>query len=382
MSPAPAGTESPALPRDWLECLGDAPRILVVQRDNIGDLVLITPFLRALRSCLPRARIDVLVNSYNAEALHGNADVNQILVYVKAKHRPPSLSLLALYVERARLWWHLRAQNYHLAVLMNGRYAASSVRPARAARARHICGFLPSPLAPSRIDLGVTPNLIAAKHTVTRSAALLERILPQDVIRNANALPLAACQVVARAVMRERAVRACDPEHQELPVIAVHISARKPDQRWPADRFVALLHGLARQAPCRLVLLWAPGSSSNVQHPGDDEKAAQIMAGCNGLALTAYRTTSLAELIGVLGIARLLICSDGGAMHLAAAQGTPIVALFGNSDPAVWHPWGSPYVVLREPSEKAIDITLEAVMGAAMSLLGRVASSASDKLSQ
>jgi ADP-heptose:LPS heptosyltransferase len=68
-------------------------------------------------------------------------------------------------------------------------------------------------------------------------------------------------------------------------------------------------------------------------------------------------------------MAELMLCSDGGAMHLAAAQAVPIVALFGNSDPRHWHPWGTRYEVLREASHDCNDITVERVVTACEALL-------------
>ena len=72
-------------------------RILVVRRDNIGDLILTTPLLHALRRARPQAHIAALVNSYNAPVLDGNPDVDAVHVYDKAKHRPdlPRVVVLA-----------------------------------------------------------------------------------------------------------------------------------------------------------------------------------------------------------------------------------------------------------------------------------------------
>jgi heptosyltransferase III len=52
----------------------------------------------------------------------------------------------------------------------------------------------------------------------------------------------------------------------------------------------------------------------------------------------------------------VLVCADGGAMHLAAALGVPIVALFGDSDPTRWHPWGVPHRVLQHASHEVVAI--------------------------
>ncbi len=61
-------------------------KILIIRRDNIGDLVCTTPAIAALRKHYPDAEIGALVNSYNSEVLRGNPDVNRVFVYHKLKH--------------------------------------------------------------------------------------------------------------------------------------------------------------------------------------------------------------------------------------------------------------------------------------------------------
>jgi len=66
---------------------GAHPKILVIRRDNIGDLILTTPLIHALRQRFPEAWIGALVNTYNARVLEGNPDLDRVFVYKKTKHR-------------------------------------------------------------------------------------------------------------------------------------------------------------------------------------------------------------------------------------------------------------------------------------------------------
>jgi ADP-heptose:LPS heptosyltransferase len=68
-----------------------APRILIVRRDNIGDLACTTPLIEALRERLPRAWLGALVTTYNAEVLARNPALDEIFVYEKLKHRSGGL---------------------------------------------------------------------------------------------------------------------------------------------------------------------------------------------------------------------------------------------------------------------------------------------------
>ena len=162
--------------------------------------------------------------------------------------------------------------------------------------------------------------------------------------------------------MRARArtaLGARDPGHK---MIAVHISARKPSQRWPAERYAELMH--ARGAEVDFLLLWSPGAADHPQHPGDDAKARAIMDAAGKLPLIAYPTHELRDLAAALSLADYVICSDGGAMHIAAALGKPILCFFGDSDATRWHPWGVPYRLLQPDSRDVADISPVAALQA------------------
>ena len=73
------------------------------------------------------------------------------------------------------------------------------------------------------------------------------------------------------------------------------------------------------------------------------------------MPVAACPTEELAELIAGLSLCEAVICSDGGAMHLAAGLGKPILCLFGQSDATRWHPWGVPYELLQAESRDVAD---------------------------
>jgi len=89
-------------------------RILVIRRDNIGDLLCTTPLFAALRNHYPDAWIGVLTNHYNGPILAGNPDINASFTYRKAKHRSAGESRLAIWGETAALLWRLRRKKLDL----------------------------------------------------------------------------------------------------------------------------------------------------------------------------------------------------------------------------------------------------------------------------
>ena len=85
------------------------PRILVIRRDNIGDLVCTTPLIAALRERYPGGHIAALVNTYNEAVLAGNPAVDAVHAYEKGKHRGEARSAVSVYVDRLRLILALRS---------------------------------------------------------------------------------------------------------------------------------------------------------------------------------------------------------------------------------------------------------------------------------
>lgn len=107
------------------------------------------------------------------------------------------------------------------------------------------------------------------------------------------------------------------------------------------------------------MLFWSPGDENDPRHPGDDKKATTIIDQCLGLPLLAYPTRKLEELIGGLSNCQAMFCSDGGAMHIGAALGLPIVCLFGDSNASNWYPWGVQHQVLQPESRNVCDVSVD-----------------------
>lgn len=337
--------------------LPEGPRLLLIRRDNIGDLVLTTPALSLLRKRFPEAHIAALVNSYNAAVLEGNGDVDQIFVYTKVKHA--GFGALGAAVGKLRMLSRVRAAHFDLAIVATAAPSPSWLQLARYSGARLVLAAAPlGTPAPRGVDICVrVDERFAGRHGAEHNVMLCE---PLGVIG-----PPPSLKVVpdTGGVMRAREM--VDSRTAPARTIGLHISARKPRQRWPQERFVQLAHELHNQINVRFVLFWSPGAQDDSRHPGDDEKADAISRACADLPLVPMATSSLRELIDGLACIDLMFCSDGGAMHLAAGLGKPVVALFGNSDPTIWRPWGVPYRVLKvsdDVSDLSVDVAVTAVM--------------------
>jgi heptosyltransferase-3 len=120
-----------------------------------------------------------------------------------------------------------------------------------------------------------------------------------------------------------------------------------------------LLRRLHAARNAAFMLFWSPGDSRNPWHPGDDDKAREVLEQLRGVPVLPHPTERLEELIAGLSVCKRVICSDGGAMHIAAALGKPILCFFGNSSATRWRPWGVPHVLLQLPNWNAADISVD-----------------------
>lgn len=339
-------------------------KILVIRRDNIGDLVCTTPIIAALRIRYPDAEICALVNTYNLPVLQNNPDIDEVFAYTKAKHRPPGKSVAGVYFDRLMLFIKLRRMHFDYAIIAGAHFIPRALLLARLAKPKHIVGFTePGKSGVHYIDKGIPYTAPAPMHEV------------EDIFRLTSVLDVTGAPPPMRVVAgpaeiaqaREK-MRQYGIQHPKR-IIAVHISARKPSQRWPAENFIVLIRALSKiQDGAAFMLFWSPGDDSNPHHPGDDAKAKQIMDALSDLPILGYPTAQLSELIGGLAICDTVICSDGGAMHLAAALGKPILCFFGQSDSSRWYPWGVPYVVIQPENRDVASITVVEALAAFTSL--------------
>lgn len=318
--------------------------ILVIRRDNIGDLVCTTPLLTALRRRFATTWIGVLANSYNAAVLNGNPDIDQVYAYRKLKHLDAGDSALSAISERIGMMWALRRRKLGLVVLAAG---PQDIRGARIA----------SILAPCR-----TISSLAAEtgnHEVERTFSAARLLGIEGPVPPLKIIPdKSALQRVREGILRAGFSR-------KGPVIGLHISARRSVQRWPEQRFADLAIALSAQFGATAVLLWSPGARDHPRHPGDDDKAKAVLKLATGRAsLFPFATSDLPDLIAGIAACDAVVCSDGGAMHLAAALGKPIVCFFGDSPVDRWRPWGVRHTVLQAASGRVEDIPLDEVLEA------------------
>jgi len=315
-------------------------RVLVVrQHDMMGDFLLATPVLRALRRKFPSARLGVLVRDEFAGILVNNPFVDEILVLQKTLNQWNPAKLLTLFSALVGKW--------DLAVVLNTvSHSLSSDILAGLSGSRIIVG------SAARRFQGCSRNffynLEAPEHAAPRHQT--DRNL--DIVRYIGAETGDRSELMClhesetRAATRDYPALGSDPAR---PVIAMHIGAGKLKNRWPAERFALLARRLRESAGARIVLCWGPR---------EGDLAAEFTRHAD-FEVVRVPPGGLRQLAALLTLCDLLICNDTGIMHVAAAVGIPLVAVFGPTDPAEWKPVGSAFVAVRGADGTVGSVTVE-----------------------
>jgi heptosyltransferase-2 len=326
-------------------------RILVVrQHDQLGDFLLATPVLRALRQFFPQAHIAVIARTYTAELAYHNQYLNEVLVV-------PEKLLEWTPVKTWRLLAGLR-RGWDLAIVLNTvSHSLTSDLLAYFSGARYILG------SEHRIFPGCKRNFfynLVARHFAAvkpQSERNLDivRHLGVDTDDRSEVMSLTAQEkLFANNFMRHHGIG------EEDVVIAIHPGAGKINNRWPVEKFAELANLLHRQFAVRLILTWGPQENS---------LGADLCRRLSFNPIIVYGL-SLRLLAALLSRTEVFVCNDTGVMHLAAAVGTPLVAIFGPTDPAEWKPIGKKFVAVRGEKHSCESVGMQQVLHATQSLLG------------
>ena len=312
-----------------------ARRILVIWLDLIGDLVLSMTIVRTLKRSYPEAEIDLLALPASAQVVMHDPDLNDIITYdPNVWRRPKALLQAKNWRNSYNLLRLLRARHYDIAVSAFGNWAA--IIAALSGTKRRV-GFgresYPGFMTDSVRGHHWRPG--DHKHEVDYCLELAKAagatVCPADRISRLYVYPLAQQQL--QQLLIDEGLE------QEKPLIACHLSSNNgQSKRWPIPYWATLIDKLIRDLDAQVVLTGAPG---------DKPLIANVTRQMHQQAINLAGKTSLPQLVALLQQASLVIGGDSGPMHIAAAVGTPLIAIHGPTDPALSGPISPTATVLR-----------------------------------
>lgn len=330
----------------------DPRRILVVKRDKVGDLLLATPMLAALRAAFPAARIDVLASDYNAWVLEGNDDIDTVHAYGRARlGRRVSASAA---VGQALLALRLRAARYDVAIAANGEPSPQAARRAWWVGARRTLAYAEE-AGQATGDRMAPPQ---AGHECQRMLGLLRPLgIAGPPPRWPRWRPDEASLAQARAWLAAEGVEAGR-------YVVIGLGARRAKKQPTAQQVIAW-SAAAHARGLATVFMWTPGRGDNALYPGDDEAAEAVLAR-RPAHLHPYRGP-LRPAAALAWLAARSIFPDSGLMHLAAASPGGVVGLFADTlvspPPERWAPLG-PRACWLEAANAVAELADDAVLAA------------------
>ena len=351
---------------------GPARRVLLLRLERIGDLLMTLDALGAVRRRLPDAELHLVVGSWNAELAGLIPAVDHVetldVPWLSRERAPTALGPLAAQTARWRRQGFDLAINFEPDIRSNLLAAASGAARGVGFGSKGGGALLtdPQPYDPS-------------SHVAANALRLVERALPSaggraDEIDQAAESPHAFDDDDASSALRipeharARAARLLAARDGSGPLIGFNPGAGRAVKEWPAERFATAASRLSEPMEATFVLL---GSAAERSHAEAVTRA--LPAGIRTIDLVGK--APLVDLAAVLERMALLITGDTGPMHLAAAVGTPVLAIFGPSDPRRYAPrhtrstvvhadlWCRPCNRFRRPPARCCGTTPDCLSG-------------------
>ncbi|MBI5740613.1 MAG: glycosyltransferase family 9 protein [Nitrospirae bacterium] len=309
-------------------------KILFIRRDNIGDLICTTPAIHAVREKFPEAKIGILVNTYNAAMIANNPDIDEIYIYEKAKHALDK-SKLSVWWSNFRVLLRIRREHHDFAIGC-GSYSPRLSRYTYMTGAGVKIGF--SKDNNSLYDVRIAEPK-QDMHEVERTFSLLTPLgintAPGDMILRPDVTELNRVGNFIKSRIRKPG----------KPLLAVCISARIQNNKWPPERFINLIQKMLDEEIANVLLLWAPGTGRHPTFPGDDELADSVIKHFQE-TIIACPTKTLEALICAVGSSDLVLTLDTGSLHISAALKKTTVALMTKAKSLSWYPWRTRHTII------------------------------------
>jgi ADP-heptose:LPS heptosyltransferase len=300
----------------------DPRRILLMRLERIGDLVMALEAIRDVRTLAPTAQIDLVVGSWNAPLARAVPSVDRVEIldasWLVRESDGEGLGMAGLL----RAAWRWRPRRYDLAINFEPDVRSNLV--AAASGAARTAGWASGGGGPV---LDVALDYDPAVHTAANARRLVRTVFgrtPGEPARPLVTLPDAAAMAAA-ALLKPVLGR---------PLLGVHVNGGRAIKQWPLERFAEVA---AHVADTRGAAIIATGSAADRAMVSDLRAALAPRLVVDGS--TADGLLASAALMARLDV---LLTGDTGPMHVASAVGTPVVAVFGPSDPARYAP-GGPY---------------------------------------
>ena len=312
-----------------------ARSILAVRLDNLGDVLVTTPALHAIKVSLPLARLTLLAGPVGAQVARLNPDIDDVIVY-EAPWMDPWHRLAQDSAREQEMIALMRGQHFDGAIIFTS-YHQSSLPAA------YLCYLADIPLrAAASID--GPGSLLTTRHRhPERMMHEVERGL--DLVGALGFTTSEAGQVlkvperVREGLFDRMAASGIDPR---LPLVVVHPGCSMPARTYPWEMYASVIDLLVERLGVAVVV-----TGSEEERDLVERVLGRVQEQNRRAVLALSGALSFPELCALIEAADLTITNNTGPMHISAALKTPVVALFAlTNPPEQWGPWRVPHRLL------------------------------------
>jgi lipopolysaccharide heptosyltransferase I len=308
------------------------PKILIVRLSAIGDVVRALPILHVLREAHHDARIDWAVERKSAAVLEGHPCLDRLLVFDRPEEFKEGAKAFLAFCRQ------IRSTRYDIVLDAHGILKSGLIT--RFSGAKRRIGFA-RPRAQEgswlctnkRVRLD-SPHL----NRVEENLALVGAVVPK--VRYPSVTLYVPPEV--QEAVEEYADETFDGGKC---VVAVHAPVDRPEKQWPLSHYSDLCDLLLSDGRFEVLLTWGPGQL---------EVAQEVALGCRRTPIIAPETSDLKHYAWLVHQCGAYVGGDTGPMHIASAMGTPVVAIFGGTDPRKHAPYRPPFRTLHAAPEEAL----------------------------
>ncbi|HEX5417713.1 MAG TPA: glycosyltransferase family 9 protein [Chloroflexota bacterium] len=314
----------------------DAKRILVVRLDNLGDVLLATPAFRAIRRARPAASITLFAGPAGAPVKGLIPDLDDVVVH-RAPWMDPDHALSQEPAREQEIIATIRDGHYDGAIIFTSYHQS-------ALPAAYLCYLAGVPLRHAASIDGPGSLLTSRHHPPDRVMHEVERGL--DLVGGLGIPPAEDTLVLRPRDADRQAMRGYvgSVRRARCPVVAIHPGCTCPTRTYPPELFARAAAALETELGARI--LWT-GSSAE-RNLVEEIRSSARAAGAPDGGISLAGQTDLSRLAALLGAADVVVTNNTGPMHVAAAMGTPVAALFAlTNPPEEWHPWKVPHRLLN-----------------------------------
>lgn len=348
-------------------------KIVILKRDKVGDMLLVTPMLEHLRASLPHAEIHMLANDYNAWVLDGNPNIDRLWIYPRVRHGA-SLRPWAVW-EQFKQVWQLRRERFDFAIAAGGVISPRAVERILRLGAKQTIAYSGANKEKEASGSALFNRLsdpIAYQRTLHEVESNLNLLTPLGV-------PMPAGPIYPRYTLTDPwlADGHAWVKNQGLTpgrFIVIGLNARRVKRKPATRQILSWSRHFKERLGLDSVLIWQPGPADNRVYPGDDKIVGPFIKELPPYLKPFRNPDDVRAAMGVLWHAATSIFPDGGIAHLASVSPGGVLALFAETDvsphPDNWRPFSKKGAYL-EAQKTVAELTDEAVFAKVDWLLSR-----------